>query len=72
MDRISDRHDMHADRLDREERRVSEAGDEQNTMATAQKKAGKLLLTLQDRAEDLEAHSRRNNVRIVGIEESTG
>ncbi|KAJ1186183.1 hypothetical protein NDU88_002966 [Pleurodeles waltl] len=71
MDRMSDRLDGHAERLDQVERRVSEADDEHNMLATAQKKVDTLLHTLQAKAEDLEARSRRNNVRIVGIAEPT-
>ncbi|KAJ1088147.1 hypothetical protein NDU88_001306 [Pleurodeles waltl] len=74
MDRMSNRLDKHAEHLDQVERRVSEGEVDHGTLATAQKKVDRLLLTLQAKAADLEAleaSSCRNNVHIVGIAEST-
>ncbi|KAJ1098272.1 hypothetical protein NDU88_003388 [Pleurodeles waltl] len=71
IDQMSDRLDEHAERLEQLKRKMLEAEDEHCTVETAQKNVDKLLLTLQAKAEDLEALSRRNNVRIVGIAEST-
>ncbi|KAJ1083176.1 hypothetical protein NDU88_003336 [Pleurodeles waltl] len=66
-----DRLEKHAVRLALVERRVSEAEEEHRMLAIVQKKVDRLLLTLQAKVEDLEARSHRNNVRIVGIAEST-
>ncbi|KAJ1165774.1 hypothetical protein NDU88_006191 [Pleurodeles waltl] len=66
-----DRLDKHAERLDQVKRRVSEAEGEHGALVTAHKKVHILLLTLQAKAEDLEARSHRNNVRTTGIAKST-
>ncbi|KAJ1111744.1 hypothetical protein NDU88_000019 [Pleurodeles waltl] len=58
IDSMWDRLDGHPERLDQVERRVSEAEDEQKTLGAAQKEVDKLLLTLQAKAEVLEARSR--------------
>ncbi|KAJ1110050.1 hypothetical protein NDU88_007405 [Pleurodeles waltl] len=50
---------------------MSEAKDDHNTLAIAQKQVDKLLHTLQVKAEYLEACCRRNNIRIVGVGELT-
>ncbi|KAJ1088584.1 hypothetical protein NDU88_001741 [Pleurodeles waltl] len=71
MDRMMERLDTHAERLDQSERRISEVEDGQTAMATGQAKMGKELATLQAKVDDLEARSRRNNQRIVGIAEYT-
>ncbi|KAJ1194129.1 hypothetical protein NDU88_003424 [Pleurodeles waltl] len=62
MDRMSERLYKRSEPLDMVEWRVSEAEDEQVTVTAAQKQLDKLLLTLQAKEEDLEAHSRRNNL----------
>ncbi|KAJ1101537.1 hypothetical protein NDU88_006604 [Pleurodeles waltl] len=64
MDRMTERLDQHAERLDMAEQSVSEVEDEQLSMATEWTKMDKLLTTLQVKAEDLEARSRPNNLRI--------
>ncbi|KAJ1132707.1 hypothetical protein NDU88_011010 [Pleurodeles waltl] len=71
MDRMIERIDKLAERLDQAERRTSELEDEQTMMASRQIKMDKLLRALHAKAEDLEARSWRNNVRIVGVTEST-
>ncbi|KAJ1130048.1 hypothetical protein NDU88_008404 [Pleurodeles waltl] len=71
MDRMTDRLDKHAERLDQSDRRVSEVENGQTELATSQVKLNKELSSLRLKVDDLEARSRRNNLRIVGIAEST-
>ncbi|KAJ1080953.1 hypothetical protein NDU88_001141 [Pleurodeles waltl] len=71
MDRMSERLDQHAERLDQSERRASDVEDGQTELATSQVKLNKELSTLRLKVDNLEARSRRNNLHIVGIAEST-
>ncbi|KAJ1213783.1 hypothetical protein NDU88_001414 [Pleurodeles waltl] len=71
MDRMSERLAKHGERIGMVERRASEAKDKQVIMYTLQKQMDKLLQVLQVKTEDLKACLQRNNVRIVGIAEST-
>ncbi|KAJ1104878.1 hypothetical protein NDU88_002286 [Pleurodeles waltl] len=64
MDRMTERLDKHAERLDQSERRVSEVEDGQTQLAATHVKLNK-------EVHDLEARSRRNNLRIVGVTEIT-
>ncbi|KAJ1113536.1 hypothetical protein NDU88_001778 [Pleurodeles waltl] len=67
MDRMTERLDKHAECLDQTDRRVSEVENGQTELATSQVKLNKELSSLRLKVNDLEAHSRRNNLRIVGI-----
>ena len=71
MDRMTKRLDKHTEHLDMVERRVTEAEEEQVTTAESQRQTKKVLATLRAKTEDLEARSRRNNLRIVGLPETT-
>ncbi|KAJ1121035.1 hypothetical protein NDU88_009163 [Pleurodeles waltl] len=71
MAHMSERMDKPTERFDQVKRRVSKAEDEETTLATRRKKVNKFLLILQSKADDREACSCRNNVLIVGVEEST-
>ncbi|KAJ1137577.1 hypothetical protein NDU88_003975 [Pleurodeles waltl] len=61
----------HAEHLDQSERRVSEVEDGQTQLATSHVKLNKELNSLRLKVDDLEARSRRNNLRTVGVAEST-
>ncbi|KAJ1199216.1 hypothetical protein NDU88_003054 [Pleurodeles waltl] len=63
--------DKQVECLDTVEQQASEAEDEQITVLAAHKRMEKLLLVLQAKAEDLEACSRRNSLRIVDVAETT-
>lgn len=54
-----------------DERRITESEEAQTDAHRTQKSMEKALLALQDKAEDLEARSRRSNLRITGVPEST-
>ncbi|KAJ1148454.1 hypothetical protein NDU88_001289 [Pleurodeles waltl] len=71
MDRMSERLDKHAERLDHVENRVSTVEDGQKELASSHTKFNKDLRALRLKVDDMEARSRRNNLRIVGIAEST-
>ncbi|KAJ1130555.1 hypothetical protein NDU88_008906 [Pleurodeles waltl] len=71
MDRMSEQLDKQAERLDQGERRVSAVEDGQTALATGQLKVTTELGTLRHKMDDLESCSRRNNLRVVGIVEST-
>ncbi|KAJ1177437.1 hypothetical protein NDU88_002692 [Pleurodeles waltl] len=71
MDRMTQRLDKHVEWLDQSERRVSEVEDGQAELSTGHAKLSKELGSLQTKVDDLEARSRRNNLRIVGVTEST-
>ncbi|KAJ1198523.1 hypothetical protein NDU88_002363 [Pleurodeles waltl] len=64
MDKMTERLDKQAERLDLAERCVSDMEDD-TTMTTNQSNMHRM------KVEDLEAWSRRNNLRIMGIAEST-
>ncbi|KAJ1172178.1 hypothetical protein NDU88_004028 [Pleurodeles waltl] len=71
MDRMVERLDKQAERLHQSERHISEVEGGQSTMSTGQAKMGKELAALQAKVDDLEARSTRNNLRTLGIAEST-
>ncbi|KAJ1113038.1 hypothetical protein NDU88_001297 [Pleurodeles waltl] len=71
MDRMSERIDKHTERLDHVENRVSATEDGQTVLVSDQSKLSKELGVLKLKVEDMEARSRRNNIRIVGLAEST-
>ncbi|KAJ1131764.1 hypothetical protein NDU88_010097 [Pleurodeles waltl] len=71
MDRMSERLHKYAECLDAAERRISEVDVDHNTVASAQSKMDKTTATLQAKVDDLEACSRRSNIRVVSIAEST-
>ncbi|KAJ1118188.1 hypothetical protein NDU88_006383 [Pleurodeles waltl] len=71
MDRMTERLGKHAEHLDQSDRRVSVVEDGQTELATSQLKLNKELTSLCLKVDDLEACSRRNNLRIVGIAESS-
>lgn len=54
---MTERMDKQAERLDMTERRVTEVEEAQTELDTDHKQRGKLLQTLQDKAEDLKARS---------------
>ncbi|KAJ1154576.1 hypothetical protein NDU88_007322 [Pleurodeles waltl] len=71
MDRISEHLDKNAERLDTAECRISEDEDDYNTVASAQSKMDTTAAVLQAKVQDLKVLSRRSNIRVVGIAEST-
>lgn len=71
MDRMSERLDKHAEQIDMTERRVTKVAEAQSETDLIKKQMAKALMTLQDKAEDLEARSRRSNIRITDFPEST-
>lgn len=73
MDRMGERLDKQAERLDMSKRRITEVEESQTILDTSHKQLGKVMQLLQDKTEDLEARSRRCNLRITGLPEtSTG
>ncbi|KAJ1112884.1 hypothetical protein NDU88_001145 [Pleurodeles waltl] len=71
MDRMTEHLDKHAKHLNQSDRRVSEVEDGQTELVTSQVKLNKELNSLRLKVDDLEALSRRNNLRIVGVAEYT-
>ncbi|KAJ1209968.1 hypothetical protein NDU88_005337 [Pleurodeles waltl] len=71
MERMSECIDKHAERLDHVENRVAAAEDGQTELAGGQMKLNRELSALLLKVDDMEARSQRNNLRIVGIAEST-
>ncbi|KAJ1191668.1 hypothetical protein NDU88_000984 [Pleurodeles waltl] len=71
MDRMTECLDKHAERLDQSERWVSAVEPRQTQLATRHVKLNKELNYLHLKVDDLEARSRRNNLRIVGVAECT-
>ncbi|KAJ1081880.1 hypothetical protein NDU88_002052 [Pleurodeles waltl] len=71
MDRMNEMLDKHSDSLDMVERRILDMEVDGTTLTSNQSTMGKTLAALQMKVEDLEAHSRQNNLRIVCIAEST-
>ncbi|KAJ1112780.1 hypothetical protein NDU88_001041 [Pleurodeles waltl] len=63
--------DKHAERLDHVENSVSTVEDGQTELASSHTKCNKDVSALRLKVDDMEARSRRNNLRIVGIAEST-
>lgn len=71
MDRMAERIDKHAGRLDVAEQRIVEVEEAQTTLDSDSKQLNTLVKTLQDKTEDLEARSRRCNLRLTGLPETT-
>ncbi|KAJ1198832.1 hypothetical protein NDU88_002671 [Pleurodeles waltl] len=71
MERMPELVDNNTECVEVVERRVLEAKGEQATVAGTQKQLERALVTLQEKAEDLEACSWVNNLHIVGLAEST-
>lgn len=71
MDRMAERIDKHAERLDMSERRLTEVEEAHMELNTGHQKIESLMKALQDKTEDLEAWSRRCNLRITGLPETT-
>lgn len=71
VDRMSERLDKHTERLDMAERRLSEAEDSQVQMEAKQTKVEKQLVAMVSKTEDLEARSRRSNLRLKRVSETT-
>lgn len=71
LDQVSRKVDRHDARLTALETRVSDHEDHQTEQNEKLQKITKDLDIIRARNEDLEARSRRNNVRITGIPEST-
>ncbi|KAJ1217615.1 hypothetical protein NDU88_005208 [Pleurodeles waltl] len=68
---MSERLDKQTERVDQVEKRVSSVEDGQTALASGQLKANTELDILKHKMDDLESRSRRNNLRIVGLAEST-
>ncbi|KAJ1166377.1 hypothetical protein NDU88_006781 [Pleurodeles waltl] len=71
MDRMTECLDKHAERLSHSERRVSEVEDGKTQLAPRHVKLNKEVHSLRLKVYDLEAWSRRNNLCIVGVAETT-
>ncbi|KAJ1123575.1 hypothetical protein NDU88_002043 [Pleurodeles waltl] len=71
MERMSKRLGKHAERLNSAEHLISEVKDQHTTFASSQSKMDKTITMLQAKVEDLEVNSRRSNIRVVDIAEST-
>lgn len=71
MDKMTQRMETQEGRLDGLETRVSEVEDGQSTMTSQMLKMDEVLNIIKQKNEDLEARSRRNNVRITGILKTT-
>ncbi|KAJ1115652.1 hypothetical protein NDU88_003874 [Pleurodeles waltl] len=71
MDRMTERLEKHAECLDQSKRRVSEVEDGQTVLSAGYAKLSKELGSLHANVDNLEVRSRRNNLRIVGVTEST-
>lgn len=70
VDRMSERLDRHTERIDMAERRISDMEDTNTQVETKQAAMDKQLAALSAKAEDLDARSRRCNVRLMGIAET--
>ncbi|KAJ1136281.1 hypothetical protein NDU88_002698 [Pleurodeles waltl] len=71
MGRMNERLDKHAECIDAMEHRISDLEDDHTATSTSQSQMDKTLAAFHAKVEDLEARSHRNNLRIVGIAEST-
>ncbi|KAJ1082984.1 hypothetical protein NDU88_003145 [Pleurodeles waltl] len=71
MDRMTEHLAKHVELLDQSERRVSEVEDGQTQLAASHVNLSKEVHSLRLKVDDLEARSQRNNLRIVGVAEST-
>ncbi|KAJ1136040.1 hypothetical protein NDU88_002466 [Pleurodeles waltl] len=72
MDRIRARVDEHDARFEQLESRTSEMEDQQNGERERLLQMERVLEVIRNKNEDLEARSRRNNVQLIGLPESTG
>ncbi|KAJ1138138.1 hypothetical protein NDU88_004529 [Pleurodeles waltl] len=68
---MSERLEKQTERVDQVERHVSSVEDEQTALATGQLKVNTELDILKHKIDYLESRSPRNNLRIVGLAEST-
>lgn len=70
---IADKTENLSERMDKLEKEVNETlndhSDNLTNMGTRLKEMEKEILNLKGRSEDLEARSRRNNIRVVGVKE---
>lgn len=71
LDRVSRKVDKHESKIADLETRVSDVEDSQTTVHTNLTLIQKNLAEIKAKNEDLEGRSRRNNVRILGVPEST-
>ncbi|KAJ1103647.1 hypothetical protein NDU88_001068 [Pleurodeles waltl] len=71
VDRMMERLDKQTERMDQVERRVSAVEDGQTALASGQLKVNTELDILNHKMDDLESRSRRNNLRVRGLAEST-
>lgn len=71
VDRMSERLDKYTECIDMAERSISEAEDTQHQLELKQTKADKTLQSLMAKTEDLEGRSRRCNLRLMGVAETT-
>lgn len=71
VDTIANKLDKQGERLDEAETRISAVEDETHANTTKCSEMEKLLEVIRNKSEDLEARSRRNNVRISGVPETT-
>lgn len=71
VDRMTERLDKQAERLDMSERCLTEVEEAHTETDQIQKQMATALMSLQDKAEDLEACSQQSNIRIMGLPETT-
>lgn len=71
VDCMSNKLEKHGERLDEAEDRIQSVEDESRATTSTCAKLEKTMDAMARKAEDLEARSRRNNIRIAGIPEST-
>lgn len=71
LDVLTSRVESHDTRLDNAEQRISDLEDRQPTIQKRLERTEALLKQVAQRAEDLESRSRRCNIRLAGIAEST-
>lgn len=70
IDRMAKRLDKQAERIDMSKHRISEIEEAHTTLDSEHKQLGRVLQVIQDKTEDLEARSRRCNLRLIGLPES--
>lgn len=71
LDGLSHKVDAHESRIAEQERRTSDLEDTAATADTRVREMERVLKTLAAKNEDLESRSRRNNLRILGVPETT-
>lgn len=71
MDAVANKLEGHAQRIKEAEERLSVVEDSAAGAQTAIAQMDKLLKVIANKSEDMEARSRRNNIRLIGIPEST-